>query len=200
MNRLFARPLARPTTLGHTSLMRLFVAVDVPEPVKALLADLPRPTVASVAWTGPAQWHVTLHFLGEVAPSRVEGPGGLVAALDAVPASLAEGTGPLPVQLGPAVAWFPGRRVLQIPVHGLESLAAAVARVTANWSASDPPGQRFRGHVTVARVRGQVRGPLSLAGARVSASWLVGEFVLYSSRLGPGGSRYDALHRVTLSA
>lgn len=176
--------------------MRLFVAVDLPDSLAALIADLPRPQLASVRWTTPEQWHVTLRFLGEVEPSRLEGPGGLLAGLAAVPSALAEGgVGPMDATLGPAVAWFPGRRVLQLPVEGLEPLAGAVTRATSAWGEAELP---YRGHLTLARVRGQARGPASLAGTSVSAGWRVGEFVLYSSTPGRGGSRYEAIQRVSL--
>jgi RNA 2',3'-cyclic 3'-phosphodiesterase len=188
--------LTAAAAAGHTSLVRLFVAVDIPEPVASLVAGLSRPPMASVRWTTYEQWHVTLRFLGEMTPSSLEGSGGLVAALDAVPLALAEaGGGPLRATLGPALAWFPGRRVLQVPVVGLEQLAAAVARATVRWGAAEQP---YRGHLTLARVRGQARGPALLAGAPVAATWEVGEFVLYSSALGRGGPRYRAVHRVAL--
>lgn len=197
----FAQQFARGSQQGRLRgatlrLMRLFVAVDVPETVATLVAALPRPHRASLRWTTSDQWHVTLRFLGQVEPSRLEGPGGLMAGLAAVPSALAQaGVGPVRATLGPALAWFPGRQVLQVPVDGLEPLADAVARATVAWGEADQP---YRGHLTVARVRGRARGPASLAGAPLSASWAVGEFVLYSSTLGGGGSRYEAVQRITL--
>lgn len=176
--------------------MRLFVAVDPPPEISALLAGLDRPAAPGLRWTTPAQWHVTLRFLGRVEPALLAGGDGLVAALDTVAGRLAAAGG-LPVRalLGPALAWFPGRQVLQAPVAGLEMLAAVVEEATGRFGA--PADHPFRGHLTVARARG--RGPAALAGAPLSAAWEVPEVVLYSSvPRGAAGPRYYPVHRVTL--
>ena len=46
--------------------MRLFVAVSLPPPIVRLLESLPRPGHPQLRWTTPAQWHITLRFLGDV--------------------------------------------------------------------------------------------------------------------------------------
>jgi len=175
--------------------MRLFVAVDLPPDVVEKIAALPRPPLRTVRWTTPEQWHTTVRFLGEVDAGLLDEPAGLVAALDSVPILLRQrGIGPVEAVLGPVAGWFPGRRVLQIPVEGLDALAAVVVSATAAWG--QPPERSFRGHLTLARARGQARGPGSLAGAAVSARWMVRELVLYSSAAGPSGSRYQVVYRV----
>lgn len=175
--------------------MRLFVAVDLPPEVVELVDALERPRLAQLRWTTEEQWHVTLRFLGEVPDSELPA---VRAALDHVPRALSPALtdGGLEAVLGPAVAWFPGRQVLQAPVGGLEALADAVADATADWG--EPAEPHFRGHLTLARVRDRRPGPGSLAGPPLVASWEVGELVLYASTLGPGGSRYEAVHRVAL--
>lgn len=187
-----------PPRDAHCRGVRLFLAVDLSDRATALVAALARPAVNRLRWTSPEQWHVTLHFLGEVDPARLEGSEGLVAALDAVPAAMEAGErgGRVEAVLGPAVAWFPGRQVLQVPVDGLDPLAAEVSRASAGWGAA--PERSFRGHLTLARTRGSARGPAALAGAAISARWPVTEVILYASVPGPGGSRYEAIHRVTL--
>ncbi|HUY22600.1 MAG TPA: RNA 2',3'-cyclic phosphodiesterase [Acidimicrobiales bacterium] len=174
--------------------MRLFVAVSLPTRVVGMLRRLDRPAAARLRWTTPDQWHVTLRFLGEVAD-----PGPAAAALAAVPAEL-RATGVVAVEavLGPAVAWFPGRQVLQVPVAGLDGVADAVARATASWDDQAPVGP-FAGHLTLARVRGREPGPAHLAGAALRESWRVEEIELVSSTLGPGGSTYTVLARVPLA-
>lgn len=179
--------------------MRLFVAVDLPAEVADLVAALDRPELGTLRWTTPAQWHVTLRFLGEVPPASLAGPDGLQAALDTVGEGLAAGGGlPVRAALGPATGWFPGRQVLQVPVAGLEPLAAVVGEATGSFGV--PADHVFQGHLTLARTRGRARGPAVLAGAPVSAEWEVPEVVLYSSvPRGRGGPRYEALHRVALA-
>jgi len=92
--------------------------------------------------------------------------------------------------LGPASAWFPGRRVLQVPVAGLDPLAAAVDVVTAAWGPrrAEPS---FNGHLTLARARGRTAGPADLAGVALSAQWAVREITLFSSTLGSGAAHYE---------
>jgi 2'-5' RNA ligase len=174
--------------------VRLFVAVSPPAPVIDALRRLERPDVAKLRWTTPDQWHVTLRFLGEV-----DAPAEVAAALSGVPEALrAVGGGEIRAELGPATAWFPGRQVLQVPVAGLDGPADAVARATTPWDGPSrtPP---FRGHLTVARMRGAARGPARLAGTPIAVAWHVGEIVLVSSTLGAGGSRYRVEATVTLS-
>jgi 2'-5' RNA ligase len=158
--------------------MRLFVAVWPPEDVLDAIAALDRPAVRAVRWTGRNQWHITLRFLGEVdAP-----PEDLLEPLAALP--------PARVTIGPATQRLSGR-VLMIPVHGLDDLAAAVA---------DPnETRRFRGHLTLARAR--ERGnkvPSSLAGTPITGAWTATKVSVVRSHLGGGPARYEDVRTVDL--
>lgn len=174
--------------------MRLFVAVDLPEDVAELVRGLERRPFRELRWTTEAQWHITLRFLGEVDAEQVPA---LCDALDTVPTVLADDV-VVEAVLGPVSGWFPGRHVLQVPVGGLDELAEAVAEASSGWG--QPPERHFRGHLTLARTRGGQGGSPGLAGTALSATWPVEEVVLYSSSLGEGGSRYEALHRVAIPA
>ncbi len=174
--------------------VRLFVAVSLPSDVVESVRDLPRPDLASLRWTTEDQWHITLRFLGEV-----EAPAAVAGALKEVPATLrAAAIDEVEAVLGAATAWFRGRRILHVPVTGLDDLAAAVATATAPWGegSDDPP---FAGHLTLARVRQRATGPANLAGTPVGAEWTVDEILLMSSTLGPGGSRYAVVATVPLA-
>lgn len=151
----------------------------------AVLRALPRPDVRGLRWTTEAQWHITLRFLGEADEEDA------VAALWALryrarPEAVA----------GPAVGRF-GGTVLHVPVAGLDGLAAAVAKATAE--VGEPPGDRlFRGHVTVGRVnRGRV-DLRPLTGTAVAGRWTVGDVTLVASELHPKGARYEVVARVPL--
>ena len=166
---------------------RLFVAVALPAEVVDLVDALARPAVDGLRWTTREQWHVTLRFLGAVNDCA-----GVVRALEGIDASRRE------ARMGPAVARF-GQRVLQVPVVGLDDLAAAVVGVTATFGVA-PDGRAFAGHLTLARTRGKRRLDLRpLAGEQVSASWVVDDVVLYESELHPQGARYDVVERFPLS-
>ncbi len=167
--------------------MRLFVAVRLPDPITELLATLPHPDHQRLRWTTPAQWHVTLRFLGEV-----DEPGGVVDALDAG----LSGVGAVDAVLGPATEWFPGRRVLHVPVTGLDDLAGRVRALTARWGRGDEP--RYAAHVTLARVGGQGRGPVGLRGTPVAGHFAVDRIAVMASLLGAGPAVYDVLGTVPL--
>jgi len=96
---------------------------------------------------------VTLRFLGDVSDEQVAllGP--------ALQAAVAGQPGPLDCRLGPATAWFSQVRVLQLPAHGLDRLAAVVTGATAALVPErDGGGPPFNGHLTLARVKGRL-GP-----------------------------------------
>jgi 2'-5' RNA ligase len=165
--------------------LRLFVAVWPPASLVDELERLPRPAVAGVRWTTPDQWHVTLRFFGSVAdPAQAE-------------AALARLSPPEPATAvaGPEVVRL-SKAVLCLPVHGLESLAAAVA--DGSSEVGEPPDDRpFRGHLTLARAR---RGAdlRPLAGGHLEATWPVEEVTLVSSQTHPQGARYTVLARYGL--
>jgi 2'-5' RNA ligase len=167
--------------------MRLFVAVWPPPEAVAMLAGLPRPDVPGLRWTTPDQWHVTLRFLGEADADEV------VQALRDV-----ERAGEAAVRMGPATGRF-GRRVLHVPVAGLEAVAAAVADATGLLGEPEP-GRRFAGHVTLARARDRRGVDLRpLTGVPVAAAWTATEISLVASRLGGGTpARYEVLERFGL--
>jgi 2'-5' RNA ligase len=93
--------------------------------------------------------------------------------------------------MGPALGRF-GRRVLHVPVSGLEAVATAVGEPS-----DDRP---FHGHLTLARARerrgvdlrpfdGVACGPVE---------WTVDEVTLVRSHLGRGGARYEVVQRARL--
>ena len=151
-----------------------------------VVSSLPRPDLPGVRWTRPEQWHVTLRFLGDADPEVVASR--LAPALDRLPGGAAS--------MGPTCALL-GRTVLQVPVAGLEELAAVVGRVTADLGQPPRPGP-FHGHLTLARGR---RPPdlRELVGRPASSSWPVSEVTLVSSATGRGGSRYEVVGRWALT-
>ena len=162
---------------------RLFVAVWPPDEVLDLLATLDRPEVKGLRWTRRDQWHVTLRFLGpvpDVAP--------VTEALSGLALSAAEAV------LGPAVDRF-GRRILHVPVAGLDAIAAGV--VGATTGLGRPPEDRpFAGHITLARVADRARVDLRpLAGSAIEARWRADALCLVESRLSPAGARYEVVRR-----
>jgi 2'-5' RNA ligase len=150
---------------------------------------------------GPTRWHVTLRFLGEVSEAQIEPLG------DALRAAVATGGAghPAPVEcrLGPATAWFSRVRVLQLPAHGLDDLAAAVQRATAAVVPVRDGGEpNFNGHLTLARVKGRL-GPLAqaeLQGIPFASAFAVTHVDLVASAPSPHGHVYTTLARAPLGA
>jgi 2'-5' RNA ligase len=167
-------------------LARLFVAVIVPEAVLDRVAALPRPEVAGLRWTTREQWHVTLRFLGQV-----DGVHEALAALRSGSYAQCE------ARLGPEVGRF-GRRILHVPVSGLDVLATSVVAATAD--VGNPPEDRaFRGHVTLARARSRAGVDMRpFTGAPIAGSWRVDEVVLFESHLHPKGARYEIVGRMSI--
>ena len=55
--------------------IRTFICIEIPESVKERIAELQRhlrQIDSRVSWTKPSNIHLTLKFLGDVAPSRIE--------------------------------------------------------------------------------------------------------------------------------
>ena len=188
--------------------MRCFVAVDLPDDVRAAVAAMqadvhagtPR---ADVGWTDATKLHLTLKFLGEF---RDELLPDVRAALEDVVhrhapfATAAGGVGQFPSPSRPRVLWIG----LTAGLREIGLLAADVERacVPLGFPLEARP---FRGHVTIGRVRSP-RGVGRVVAAMADAptafgSWTVREVVMYRSHLrGSQGSLYEPLARLPLGA
>ena len=91
--------------------------------------------------------------------------------------------------LGPRVERL-GSAVVCVPVTGLDALAASVAEAFAGVG-EPQPDRAFRGHLTLARLKGRRRCPL--VGTEVSGTFVVSEVTLVRSRLDSAGARYEVL-------
>jgi RNA 2',3'-cyclic 3'-phosphodiesterase len=172
--------------------VRTFVAAWPDEPTRRRLAALELGREKNLRLVGPTRWHVTLRFLGEVTDEQV-GPLG-----DALEACAAAQRGPVECRLGPATAWFPRVRVLQLPAHGLDGLAAAVRdALVAEPAPVSPP---FNGHLTLARARGKLgaAAQAALAGIPFAATFPVGHLDLVASEPSAQGHVYSTLVRAPL--
>jgi len=167
---------------------RLFVAVDLPAPVKERLTRLCT-GLPGARWTPPEQMHLTLRFIGEV---NSEQAGVVREALHEVrcePFSLQlEGTGFFPPRGGPRVVWA-GIRPSE-PLVMLRNRVETVLTATG----LKPEGLKFAPHVTLARLRNtpakRVASYLAHNGLFLSEKFPVNEFQLYSSTLNHRGAKH----------
>jgi RNA 2',3'-cyclic 3'-phosphodiesterase len=187
--------------------MRLFVALEIPEPVRrevrrrvaGLRERLPR-----ARWVDSDVLHLTLLFLGEVAPERVaELAGRLGQAFAAQPA--------LPLRLAGGGTFPAGRpaRVAWIGVAGppeLAPLQAAVVRAAREVLELREAGERpFQPHVTLARCpspwpRGAAEKFAAAFPGEIGPPFVADRGVLVESRLSPRGPRYRHLAELPLAA
>jgi 2'-5' RNA ligase len=184
--------------------IRAFVAIPIPEPLCVVLGGLRRaaPAGAPVRWTGPDSIHLTLKFLGDVEPERLDAVRG---ALSSFPWNLA----PFAFTLS-RVGGFPSLsrpRVLWVGVTaGAERLVDLAGRVERALGTLDFPREEraFSPHLTIGRVKAQ--GPRGWAEAfardahLAPVEVLVSEIRLYRSELLPSGARHTVLHAVPLAA
>jgi 2'-5' RNA ligase len=188
------------------SRLRLFVALDLPDEVKAGLArwgerELRDPALRPVA---EQSLHITFAFLGHRPAAEVE----------RIAAVVAESGGPRATVelLDPAPRPLTGRaRVYALPARseGAQALQAGLQERLVAAGLHEPEKRPFWPHVTVARVRAEGRGsrrpalvgkpPKSLPQDLLQPFEAV-RLSLYRSELQPRGARYVPLAQVALSA
>ena len=172
--------------------LRLFVALDLPAAAVGALERFRDAAADPAVWRplDAGTFHVTLAFLGhrpegDVAPAG-EVLGGL-AAREPPELALADG-----LLLPPRRA-----RVLTVALAdeggALGALQAELAAGLVAAGVYTPEARPFRPHVTVARIRSGARAPRTLATAPEPVGFRAGEVVLYRSRTGRGGARYEPL-------
>ncbi|MEF3696051.1 RNA 2',3'-cyclic phosphodiesterase [Desulfolutivibrio sp.] len=194
--------------MDPASHLRAFVALPLPENIKAALAGLlpalHRAAPARLAAIRPETWHLTLKFLGDV---PLEGPTG-IPALAAALADVA--FAPFDLSPGGGV-FFPNPARPRVVAVGLAAGGPACRElagdVEAALAALGFPRQprAFTPHLTVARIkdaparrkqapgRGDWRGVAEQLAGAVWPTCRMDRFVLYQSVLGPGGARHEAL-------
>jgi RNA 2',3'-cyclic 3'-phosphodiesterase len=182
--------------------VRLFVAVDVPDGIKAAIekdvVDVLRPALPAARWTRPEGRHLTLKFLGEV-------PDEEVAQVSAALETAASKHEPFEAAFGP-VGSFPNLKRPRVLWAGLSegddamtALARDVEQVLVPLG-FEPEGRDFHAHFTLARFKtpsaiGELP-PVDVPGDRFTVS----EVTLFRSQLHPKGARYSVVSSSTLSA
>lgn len=178
--------------------MRLFIALALPDEVRAELAQTQRRLRGHpLRWSPPQGMHLTLQFLGEADAGLVPPLLTALAGLDVAPLRLRlEGLGGFPNARQPRVVWagVDGDTV------ALAALQAAVVAATAplGFVAEERP---FRAHLTLGRARPDA-GPVELralgealahAAPLAPLAWEAGAPALYQSTLTAEGARYTRL-------
>ena len=177
--------------------MRLFVAIDPPEPAQdhlaAAIAEL-AVVRSGVRVTARALWHVTLAFLGDLPDDR----------LDAAVKALDEGVaGQSPPVLRIAGGGRFGRGKFTVLWAGIEGDLQPLRRsVTRELKRARLPydAKRFHPHLTIARPgdRVPVDGDAEALKSYEGPQWTVEEVRVVRSYLGPK-PRYETLHTAAVT-
>jgi 2'-5' RNA ligase len=175
--------------------LRLFVAIEIPDEVKAQLAGL-KTDLPGAVWVKPAALHVTLKFLGDgISAGRVPELTDSLNTVRGEPFMLAlEGVGRFPPgERAPARVLWAG---LAAP-RELARLAAAVDVAMAALGFA-PETRPFAPHLTLARLkdahaRAEVAAFLSRHAGLRSAPFPVQACALFSSQLTSQGAVYTRL-------
>ena len=168
---------------------RLFVAAELPAPVRAALRRWQLLSFAAHAELRSSDnLHVTLTFLGDTPADRLPQ---IVAALNAVEIP------PLLVELGEPL-FLPRRGLktvvaLQVvdPSEALVRLQSVISEVLIELGVASPASRAFLAHLTVARFR-RPAAPFSLQNVNVEPFGLP-SVILYSSVLEKGGAVHTPL-------
>jgi 2'-5' RNA ligase len=183
--------------------LRCFIAIELPDGVKKglqqLQSRLKAANPAPIKWVEPANIHLTLKFLGNVAADRIKEIG--LAMTEAV-----RGTPPFSLNVS-ELGVFPNPRRVQIVWVGvggeLEKLGGLQKRIESALAGLGfaPENRRFTPHLTLARLRdrataaekeklGQLIGETQF---EASADFRVDSVKLMRSQLTPQGPIYSCL-------
>jgi 2'-5' RNA ligase len=184
--------------------LRLFIAIELSEALRTRLTELSEELsqempADAIRWVRPEGIHITLKFLGEVAPGKVE----IVqrAVSESVPrhpafSYSANGLGCFPNLKRPRVLWVGIRE----PTGKLSALQRGIEETFAAYG-FEKENRTFHAHLTLGRVRrGTRQADLNHIGDVVgrAGSIALGEFgvqdvCLFRSVLKPSGAVYTCL-------
>lgn len=177
--------------------MRVFVALDIPEEVRQRIGEFAREMrdrAPQARWVRVDGIHVTLKFIGEVSPERVE----------EIRRALASVRAPAPVEMDFRDAgFFPDERRPRVFWVGIQA-SPVLAELAGEIERSLEPlgiareSRPFQPHLTLARFErpstsGDLRRALAEGGQREFGSAVAREFHLYQSQIGKGGAKYTRL-------
>ncbi|MGD1213751.1 MAG: RNA 2',3'-cyclic phosphodiesterase [Terriglobales bacterium] len=191
--------------------MRIFIGIDLDPEVRARISRFLEGVegfAPDARWVRPESLHITLKFIGEQSPDRVEAISERLRRVESGAFEIRSGGyGFFPTAKAPRVFW--------IGIHAgpqFAELAASIDMAVAELGIprEDRP---FSPHLTLARAGGRSGSPKWRKGDAPNATFAVlekrlaamgeldfgtmtaHEFILYQSQLSPGGSKYTKLQR-----
>lgn len=184
---------------SHSDSVRCFVAIEISQPVQALLKPVQthlRSEIRKASWTKLGNFHLTLKFLGDVPVEAIDAVGEAVqnSAATQAPFSLVfGGIGAFPTLNRPRVIWIGVK-------HGAETVTHLAKVMNRELKPLGfPIDNRFHPHLTLGRLRmpmnlqplkNMLRKYDTIDGATVN----VNEITVMQSRLQPNGAIYTPLN------
>jgi 2'-5' RNA ligase len=170
------------------------VAVPISDELRASLAKYvaelrKAPWADAWRWTDPASWHITLAFLGDLAPSSVPVIADALREVAARHTAFTVPTGGLGA--------FPSARRPRVLWYGVEDPSAELTTLATNvrMALGLHEVEAFRGHITLARIRENSAtraGPSDAVNAS-ALSLGISHLDFVRSRLRSGPARYEVL-------
>ncbi len=183
--------------------MRVFVALDVPEPVRASLAELSerlKKVCPNARWVRLEGIHITLKFIGEVPPEKLEQ---IRQALGELPSF-----NPITVRFA-GVGFFPDARSPRVFWAGVQADPTLAELAAAMEMKLEPLGiapekRAFHPHLTLARFESPQGAQALMEAVEALGTPELGEetfreFHLYQSVLKRSGAEYTRLDTYPLS-
>jgi 2'-5' RNA ligase len=166
---------------------RLFTALEIPADIGFSLSLL-RGGLPGARWIDPANYHVTLRFIGDIDQPTADEVADALARVDRPGFDVAlQGVGALTPRKPHSVV------ACVKPTAALRELQGEHERIIQRIGL-EPERRKFTPHVTLARLKGasepDVAAYLALRGDFRTAPFPVGRFVLLSSRASKGGGPY----------
>ncbi len=178
--------------------MRCFIAIDIPDNLKREIVDatkIARAEHSELKWVEEENLHITLKFLGEVEPSRVEKVKGALERVSRMirPFSLSTSSfGTFPEKGALRVFWIGIEGDLDILRRLHELIDAECSRL-----GFAKEKREFTPHLTLARARRYTHERVTLEDLNLKElrkkPFRVNEIVLYQSILRPEGPVYKKL-------
>ena len=176
--------------------MRLFLAIEMPAEVKEILSTL-RQDIAGVRWVPPEQLHLTLLFLGELAPENLDRLCNALATIAIAPFTLTfDRTGCFPRPAAPRILWA------GIKPHPALSRLVLLSREAAADCGVLVDEKPFSPHITLARSKQPAPSQATDFSGRPiidkKLSMPVDRFILYQSTLTQQGAIHEAIRAFRL--
>lgn len=175
--------------------MRLFAGLPLSDDVRSVLRDAVDAAARADddwGWTRSSSWHVTLAFLGEVAPDHRDDVEAVIGSAVRRRGRAIELTVDDLAVKSRRMVWA---RIDAAPEGALAGLGEGI-QIALEDAGLPVDRKPVAGHVTLARWRGGGRRAPRSAWPElpdVAVSWSPGEVVLWQSHLGDGPARYEAL-------